>query len=601
MWRCSFGFNTESAIDALLERRAGCTLDDLLVEDEFLPELKSRNKMLIKYLSDRNNICRAIDVISSDAPQGSTQIRIYKFPFMCCEVLCSDLWPSDNALLPRLLSFVRPLGEPPLSAALSSYCSKSAVYALDHGTCDAAQTLQLVSSVPDLARRLSARVSEPGVCDVLARIARVEGADRWLADNGVVEALVSAVPDNEDAASALVSLLGTGPAAQSPVAQRLGNEDVLRALLNTIFSMESPQSAVISGLQVLEALLRGHKGEKWREAPGEVPEAVRVVAGCAAQFRGLIDVPADSPEILQTTFGALRPPLGLRRMQAVSVIVALIGTRQREACMAVVNGNLVHELIALFFRYEWHTLLSQAVTEAITVVLDSPWLDTVADVLRATGLLHKIASLEMSSRRMLPGRSPLISHTTRILAKVSQVASSDVDKAEDIRGLLEMVPAWQDFIEESVKQRLDDQSRLLGGFKPERTAADNEALAREAYEVPRTFTASPVLQKRAHEAQPVVAPIGLDADPPPLEHRWAPPVRSGLSETALLMPVTTERVPLCEVLVPAVSRPTIAEDVPFYEPEPAIKEDAPPCAPQATVTEAVVVADNGEEEWPLLY
>ena len=74
---------TSEAIDKKLSEPE-TPLEDLLIEDELLQELRSQNKKLLDYL-DKNKIKQMIDYITIE-PSEDDQLKGHKFPFVCSQL-----------------------------------------------------------------------------------------------------------------------------------------------------------------------------------------------------------------------------------------------------------------------------------------------------------------------------------------------------------------------------------------------------------------------------------------------------------------------------------------------------------------------------------
>ena len=110
-WR--FGFASTSTLDTLLDK-PGLTVEDLLDEDDLLQECKAQNGKLVDFLSQTRVIKRLFehvvgiaDVSGHGGSQWEEKVR-FKYPYICSEVLSSDIWSvvetalshSEDLLLP---------------------------------------------------------------------------------------------------------------------------------------------------------------------------------------------------------------------------------------------------------------------------------------------------------------------------------------------------------------------------------------------------------------------------------------------------------------------------------------------------------------------
>lgn len=84
------GINFESPVNDILDKE-NFTIEELLQEDELLQEVKSRNGRLIEFLTLEDVMEKLINFIISPANSEDGDLRIYKYPYMSCEVLCCEI------------------------------------------------------------------------------------------------------------------------------------------------------------------------------------------------------------------------------------------------------------------------------------------------------------------------------------------------------------------------------------------------------------------------------------------------------------------------------------------------------------------------------
>jgi hypothetical protein len=86
--RNTYGMSARK-INNLLDQEGGCTLEQLLTEDEFvIQQAKQANTKLIDFLTQKNNLRQLIEY-STLKPSDESHEVAHKFPFVAQEILCS--------------------------------------------------------------------------------------------------------------------------------------------------------------------------------------------------------------------------------------------------------------------------------------------------------------------------------------------------------------------------------------------------------------------------------------------------------------------------------------------------------------------------------
>eukprot|EP00771_Trimastix_marina_P001732 gnl/Trimastix_PCT/2824.p1 GENE.gnl/Trimastix_PCT/2824~~gnl/Trimastix_PCT/2824.p1 ORF type:complete len:869 (+),score=281.60 gnl/Trimastix_PCT/2824:77-2683(+) len=117
---------TDNSIKTKLKRSQ--PLSEIIEDEEFLQELKSGNAQLIAYLRKPATVLQLVDLLIGEPPEGASDIRRYKYPYVAAEVLGDDTIPVLEVLIKnfevrdRLFSFLD--GEAPLNSLLAGYFSK---------------------------------------------------------------------------------------------------------------------------------------------------------------------------------------------------------------------------------------------------------------------------------------------------------------------------------------------------------------------------------------------------------------------------------------------------------------------------------------------
>lgn len=93
------GISFESPVNDILDKGDGAfTLEDLLQEDDLLQEIKSRNNRLLDFLESENTVAKLVSYLVSPAESDASDLRIYKYPCISCEVICCEVPKILDAL-----------------------------------------------------------------------------------------------------------------------------------------------------------------------------------------------------------------------------------------------------------------------------------------------------------------------------------------------------------------------------------------------------------------------------------------------------------------------------------------------------------------------
>ena len=123
------GINFGSNLTDILEKE-DFTLEEILVEDDLLQEVKSRNPTLIQFLSEADTIEAMVKYVTVRPEEDVTDELLYRYPYMSCEIFCCEV-PSvlevlieseDGKYFTQLLSALDL--DPPLNHYLAGYLEK---------------------------------------------------------------------------------------------------------------------------------------------------------------------------------------------------------------------------------------------------------------------------------------------------------------------------------------------------------------------------------------------------------------------------------------------------------------------------------------------
>uniref|UniRef100_A0A8C9PLU0 Protein phosphatase 6 regulatory subunit 2 n=1 Tax=Spermophilus dauricus TaxID=99837 RepID=A0A8C9PLU0_SPEDA len=395
-----FDLNTTSHVDKLLDREQ-VTLQELMDEDDILQECKAQNRKLLDFLCRPQCMEELVSLITQDPPLDMEEKVRFKYPNTACELLTcdvpqiSDRLGEDESLLSLLYDFLDQ--EPPLNPLLASFFSKTI------GNLIARKTEQVITFLKKKDKFISLVLKHMGtsaLMDLLLRLVScVEPAGlrqevlHWLNEEKIIQRLVELIHPHQDedrqsnASQALCDIvrLGRDQSSQLPEALEpdpllttLESQDCVEQLLKNMFDGEQTESCLVSGTQVLLALLEprraGTEGLVDSFSQGlERPHAVSssVLHGIEPRlkdFHQLLLHPPKKKAIL-TTVGVLEEPLGSARLHGARLVAALLHADSPSIHQELCRLSTMDLLLDLFFKYTWNNFLHFQVELCIAAIL----------------------------------------------------------------------------------------------------------------------------------------------------------------------------------------------------------------------------------------
>ncbi|XP_054426435.1 serine/threonine-protein phosphatase 6 regulatory subunit 2 isoform X2 [Pteronotus mesoamericanus] len=395
-----FDLNTTSHVDKLLDKE-DVTLRELMDEDDILQECKAQNRKLLDFLCRPQCMEELVSLVTQEPPLDMEEKVRFKYPNTACELLTCDVpqindrLGGDEALLGLLYDFLDQ--EPPLNPLLASFFSKTI------GNLIARKTEQVIVFLKKKDTFISLVLKHLGtsaLMDLLLRLVScVEPAGlrqevlRWLNEEKIIQRLVELIHPGEDedrqsnASQTLCDIvrLGREQGGQLPEAPEpdpllsvLESQDCVEQLLRNMFDGDQTESCLVSGTQVLLALLEARRAgteglvdsfSQGLERPCAVSSGVlHGIEPRLKDFHQLLLHPPKRRAVL-TTIGVLEEPLGNARLQGARLVAALLHTDtpsiNRELCRLSTLGLLLD----LFFKYTWNNFLHFQVELCIAAIL----------------------------------------------------------------------------------------------------------------------------------------------------------------------------------------------------------------------------------------
>ncbi|XP_028609555.1 serine/threonine-protein phosphatase 6 regulatory subunit 2 isoform X4 [Grammomys surdaster] len=215
----------------------------------------------------------------------------------------------------------------------------------------------------------------------------------WLNEEKVIQRLVELIHPHQDedrqsnASQALCDIIRLGRDQGSqlqetvepdPLLIALESQDCVEQLLKNMFDGDRTESCLVSGMQVLLALLEprraGTEGlvdsfSQGLERPYSVSSSVlRGIEPWLKNFHQLLLNPPKKKAIL-TTIGVLEEPLGNARLHGARLMAALLHTNTPSINQELCRLNTMDLLLDLFFKYTWNNFLHFQVELCIAAIL----------------------------------------------------------------------------------------------------------------------------------------------------------------------------------------------------------------------------------------
>lgn len=416
-----FDLNTTSHVDKLLDKEH-VTLQELMDEDDILQECKAQNQKLLDFLCRQQCMEELVNLITQDPPQDMEEKVRFKYPNTACELLTcdvpqiSDRLGEDESLLNLLYDFLDQ--EPPLNPLLASFFSKTI------GNLIARKTEQVIMFLKKKDKFISLILKHIGtsaLMDLLLRLVSCvepvvlrQEVLHWLNEEKVIQRLVELIHPHQDedrqsnASQALCDIIRLGRDQGSqlqetvepdPLLTALESQDCVEQLLKNMFDGDRTESCLVSGMQVLLALLEprrvGTEGlvdsfSQGLERSYSVSSSIlHGIEPWLKNFHQLLLNPPKKKAIL-TTIGVLEEPLGNARLHGARLMAALLHTNTPSINQELCRLNTMDLLLDLFFKYTWNNFLHLQVELCIAAILSHAGREEQAEAGRSDGKVEPV-------------------------------------------------------------------------------------------------------------------------------------------------------------------------------------------------------------------
>ncbi|KAL6609485.1 hypothetical protein ACP70R_039454 [Stipagrostis hirtigluma subsp. patula] len=496
-WRMT-GLSAASPVDTILDKE-NFTLEELLDEDEIIQECKALNTRLINFLRDKAQVEQLLRYIVEEVPEDSEKKRSFKFPFIACEIFTCEIdiilrtLVEDDELMDLLFSFVKP--DHPHSTLLAGYFSKVVICLMLRKT---APLMNYVQEHPAIVVQL---VDLIGITSIMEVLMRLIGADetiysnfadtlQWLENSDVLEMIAdkfSSYDSPEVHANAAEILSAVTRCAPPALASKICSPSFVGRLFRHALEESRPKSVLVHSLSVCISLLdpkrlasASYQAFRSNLSHGTLvtatPETVDGMLENLGDLLKLMDI-SSSENVLPTTYGCLRPPLGKHRLKSligpsvgiiseryasnvspdglsycftlhnsavwldwegpiVEFISVLLTIGSETAEKELISQSAIKRSIDLFFQYPYNNFLHHHVENIIFSCLEVKRSQLIDHVFNDCDLAGKILAAEknpslsqdstgptLPSEGKEPPRFGNIGHITRIANKLIQLGN----------------------------------------------------------------------------------------------------------------------------------------------------------------------------------
>lgn len=477
-WK-TFGFHTVSAIDTILDG-GDYTLEQLLDEEEILQETKSQNKKLIDFIIEPESLKTLLSYITVEPSEDADQKRKYKYPFLACEILASEVWAicdafyAEESLLDELYSFLdKP---PPLNPMLASYTSRVASVLLQKKV---NETIAYMKEKKNIIKAFVMHLGNASVMDLLLKVIACEdisegaGILEWLCQTDLIQSLVNKFDPSlgdeviENASQALVDIIAVSMnSSSSPLIAQLESDEMIKTLFKHTLS-RGLSTSLENGLNVIIELLRRHQNEDsdTKTKIEELPPLLRTVCDNLEKFNSFLTTNSEVKKISLSAIGEITP-LGFHRLKIIEFFAVLVRCNYKCIDEALIKLNVFSSCLDLFFAYPWNNFLHSAVGQMIEGIFLGQNEELKISLIKDSKILDKICMAsdenETAKARPVGVRRGYMGHITLLSLTIIERAEGN----SELKNLLQNHQRWQSYVKGPFNTTQERENIIIGGYMP---------------------------------------------------------------------------------------------------------------------------------------
>jgi serine/threonine-protein phosphatase 6 regulatory subunit 3 len=476
------------------------------VQEDILQETKAQNKKLLDYLVRPETLERLFYYVLGEPEEGADTKRRFKYPFLSCEILCSDVWTISEAILERhpalaerlFAFFAREGGR--LPALQATYAAKVAGSLLQRRPREAALVMRRQA---DLVGALLRNLANGAVMDLLLKLVQVEdaqepvhGADddaaatggsimAWLCEARLIPRLLEQLEPgrdadlHENAGQALVDIVlasttqsshsfssspppsASASASVNPLVAELESEASVGRLLECA---RAGSSSLTHACAVLIELLNRHVQERAsQQPPDQLPGLLRLLLPHLPRLVAQLREPPAA--LLSTSVGEIRP-LGFARLRLVELLVAMAKTNFAAVDEALREAGAFETCISLFFELPWNNFLHALVEQMLVGVLRGENRALKLHLVREARLAERLMeAFRASEAEQACENGVRLGHMGFVLS-IATYLVNEAAGDPPLQEALSAVPGWDAFAQGPLKEAKALEDRPLGGQRP---------------------------------------------------------------------------------------------------------------------------------------
>ncbi|XP_068664556.1 uncharacterized protein [Aristolochia californica] len=483
MFWCMPALSASSPVESILDKE-NFTLEELLDEEEIIQECKGLNCRLINFLRDATQVEQLLRYIVEEPPEDAESKQIFKFPFIACEIFSCEIdvilktLVEDEALMNLLFSFLEPHHHH--GTLLAGYFSKVLVCLMMRKT---VPLMNYVQAHQDIICKLVDLIGITSIMEVLVRLVGTEDhmypnfvdVMQWLADSNLLEMIVDKLSPSsppEVHANASETLCAITRNIPSALKVKISSPSFVERILGFTLEGSTSRSSLIYSLSVCISLLEPKRSSSstlvhsfrsqhlYESVVPVNPETISAMLPKLGDLLQLLNV-TDNENVLPTSYGELRPPLGKHRLKIVEFIAVLLKTGHHVAEKDLVSSGAIQRVLELFFQFPFNNALHHHVESIILSCLECNNNTVVDHLFRDCNLISKfvhadrhpvLSESDMPTFGAVGRKSPRIGnigHITRIANKIVQLTIGN----NHINGYLQENSEWVDWQANILEER----------------------------------------------------------------------------------------------------------------------------------------------------
>jgi len=465
-----WNFSFPSPIDDILKK--SFTLQELLDEDEVVPETRNQKQELIAFLCTKENISQLITYIVTD-PVGEVPTNVkFRYPVVACELLCAEnndierVLLENEDLLDRIFGFFE---APKINLLLANLVVKVS---------KAITSSKMEPMLNYLKRKFHfldgfiEHLEASAVTEFFTRLISMDGdidgmsTQQWLTENGFIEKLiyklgVKYVEIHSDVAQSIIEIITALPVG-TPLLNRFMSADCVNLLFKTIMDPGNPRSFKY-GMKVFNKLLKGvntvpednpdseddeEKGKITKPDPlgplEQLPVPVQILIGHLERFIALLDHPLSIAQVIDQSNHSYEA-FSFDRIVILETIEVLLDLNYLAANKILLNCDLFSIALGLIFRFPHNNFCHRSTETIFVKFLENSGSDAQLSFLGRTKLAVKLLEAEKITEKP-PLYKPYLHRMIYSIGEISE-------KSPSLKSELDTVEGWNELLNEVKEER----------------------------------------------------------------------------------------------------------------------------------------------------